>query len=37
MKIGQYKQMKAYLTRPKRIFPTDTSKKNQVLSYIPTF
>lgn len=27
MKIGQYKQMKAYLTRPKRIFPTDTSKK----------
>jgi len=27
MKIGQYKQMMAYLTRPKRIFPTDTSKK----------
>ena len=27
MKIGQYKQMKAYLTRPKRVFPTDTSKK----------
>ena len=27
MKIGQYKQMKAYLTRPKRVFPNDTSKK----------
>jgi len=37
MKIGQYKQMKAYLTRPKRIFPTDTSKKISTVKKTKTF
>lgn len=37
MKIGQYKQMMAYLTRPKKIFPTDTSKKISTVKKTKTF